>query len=121
MVQTGIEKAAGGNNEKDEKKVVAGGIAITVVIILMIAWGYFFIQKIRNNSQQMQIDSGAQNDFNPTSVREAQQMINNRGAESNQDLQDLRNQNNSSGAVQQQTVMQVGESDTNQFINPNGI
>ena len=114
-VQSGIEKAGGlPGTQKDEKKVVAGGIAITVVVVLMICWGYFFIKKIQNGSQKVELGGGAQDQFNFTSVKDAQDQLKNSYGNLNQDLQDLRNQNNSAG-TQQQTVMQVGGDDSSQF------
>jgi len=60
---------------KDEKKVVAGGIAITVIVVLLVAWAIFFLKKIQNGTQQVNFDSGAQSEFNFSSVTEAQQQI----------------------------------------------
>jgi hypothetical protein len=60
---------------KDERKAVAGGIAIAVIAILLIGWGVLFLRKIQNGTQQVSFDAGAQNEFNPSNVTQAQQQI----------------------------------------------
>ena len=60
---------------QDERKVVAGGIAIALVVILLIGWTVLFFKRISNGSQQGNFESGAQEEFNFTSVKEAQQQI----------------------------------------------
>ena len=117
MQQTGIEKAGGlPGTQKDEKKVVAGGIAITVVIVLIIVWGYYFMQKIQSGSQQVDLSGGTRDQFTPANVQDAQAQLKNTYGNPNQDLQDLRNQNNDSGGTQQ-AVMQTDNTGTNQFSN----
>ena len=60
---------------KDEKKVVAGGVAIAVVIVLFFAWAILFLKKIQSGEQRLEFGGGAQDEFLPGSVREAQQAI----------------------------------------------
>jgi hypothetical protein len=60
---------------KDERKVVAGGVAIAVIAILLIGWAVLFLRNIQNGTQQVSFDAGAQNEFNPSNVTEAQQQI----------------------------------------------
>lgn len=60
---------------KDEKKVVAGGIAIAVVAVLLVGWGILFIKKIQRGEQALEFGGGAQDEFLPGSVRDAQQAI----------------------------------------------
>ena len=60
---------------KDEKKVVAGGIAIAVVVVLFFTWAIFFLKKIQSGEQQLEFGGGAQDEFLPGSVRDAQQAI----------------------------------------------
>lgn len=60
---------------KDEKTAVAGGIAITVVLILFIGWGFLFIKKIQKGGELRDLGSGAQEEFNFSSVKEAQKQL----------------------------------------------
>lgn len=62
------------NRPKDERVAVASGTAIFVVLILFIGWAYFFLKKIQS-SQLTDISSGAQDKFNFTSVRDAQEQL----------------------------------------------
>lgn len=62
------------NRPKDERVAVASGTAILVVLILFIGWAYFFLKKIQSG-QLINISSGAQDKFNFTSVREAQEQL----------------------------------------------
>lgn len=57
---------------KDEKKAIAGGIAISVVLILLIGWSFFFFKKIQRGAQLQQLGGGAQDEFNFSTVRDAQ-------------------------------------------------
>ena len=60
------------DKSKDEKKAVAGGIAIAVVLILLIGWSFFFFKKIQRGAQLQQLGGGAQDEFNFSTVRDAQ-------------------------------------------------
>lgn len=62
---------------KDEKKVVAGGIAITVIVVLFFAWAILFLKKIQSGTQQLEFGGGAQENFLPDAVREAQKNLQN--------------------------------------------
>lgn len=70
---------------KDERKVVAGGIAITVIIVLLFAWAVLFLRNIQNGTQSVNLDFGAQNEFNPSTVIQAQQQIQTQGQTGNAD------------------------------------
>ena len=92
VVQSAIDKLQG--KPKDERTAVASGIAITVVVVLFIGWGIYFIRKIQSGTQQVNLSSGAQDDFNFTSVKEAQQQLQaqyNTKTDDQQALQDVRN------------------------------
>ena len=94
---------------KDERTAVAGGVAITVVIILFIAWGIFFFRRIQNGTQEVNLSGGAQDQFNFTSVKQAQQQLQNTynaATQDQQDLQDIRN-NAASGQAPGQQEMNV--------------
>ncbi|MDP3645768.1 MAG: hypothetical protein Q8R25_01640 [bacterium] len=117
--QIGIDKAKGGNSQ-DEKKVVAGGIAITIVVILIIGWAVLFVRKIQSGSQNVQLGGGAQDNFNFTSVKEAQQQLQNSYSNVSKDLKDLRDQAQSAGVqIQQLDVVHTGDTDSDQFTTPN--
>lgn len=75
---------------KDERKVIAGGIAITVVVVLLVAWGVMFFKGIQTGSQEVNFDSGAQEEFNFSATREAQEQIQVYDAQSAEDLSRLR-------------------------------
>ena len=99
---------------KDDKVAIASGISITVVVILLVCWAIFFFHKIQNGSQQLNLNSGTQGQFNPKSVQEAQQQLQNTYNNSNHDLIEMRNELNSSGGSVQQQAVKVDDN-TNQF------
>lgn len=71
VLQRALESAK--DKPKDEKKAIAGGIAIAVVIVLLIGWAFFFFRSIQRGAQQQQLGGGAQDEFNFSTVRDAQQ------------------------------------------------
>ena len=104
---------------KDQRVAIAEGFAITVVVILMVAWAVFFFKKIQNGTQNVQLGGGAQDQFNFSSVKEAQDQLKNTYGDVNKDLQELRSEAQSSGQTAQQQTVQTGDSgSTNQFSNP---
>jgi hypothetical protein len=115
---TGIDKAKGGSNSNDEKKVVAGGIAVATVVVLFIAWAVIFLHRIQNGSQELQL-GGVVDKFNITSVKDAQQKLQDSYNNPNQDLQDLRNQTEGDQQQSQQQFMQPVDSGVSQFSDPN--
>ncbi len=104
---------------KDERKVVAGGIAIFVISVLLIAWAIFFFKRIQSGQQQVNLDSGAQNEFNPTATQQAQQAINQSNGQTPEDLYNIRNDAaaQQAGGQQQLQIQQVGNG-TDNFGNP---
>lgn len=86
---------------KDDKVAVASGIAISVVVILLVAWAIFFFRNIQKGSQQLNLSGGAQDEFNFSSVKEAQQQLQQQYSNSTEDFQQLRND-----AVSQQVQFQ---------------
>lgn len=108
---------------KDDKVAVACGIAVAVVIVLLAAWAIFFFRNIQNGTQQLNLSGGAQDEFNFTSVKEAQDQLKNiynSTAQDQQDLQDIRNNNTyDQTQTQQQVNMQTGDDANNQFTNTN--
>jgi hypothetical protein len=75
---------------KDERQVVAGGVAVTVVVILLVGWAVLFFKRIQNGSQEINFDSGAQEEFNFGATREAQDAIEASRNQSSEDLYRLR-------------------------------
>ena len=104
--QSPLENLHGGKQEQDKKTVIAEAGAIGVVIILFICWAIYFFHKIENGGVKVNLNSGAQDQFNFTNVRDAQQQLQQNYGNVNQDLQDLRNQQQDSGGAVQQAVVQ---------------
>lgn len=78
------------DRSKDERQVVAGGVAVTVVVILLVGWAVLFLKRVQSGSQQLNLDSGAQEEFNFSATREARQAIENYDSQSAEDLYRLR-------------------------------
>ncbi len=76
----------------DERKAVAGGVAIFVVVVLLIGWGIMFVRKISNGTQEVNFDSGAQEEFNFAPVNEAQKAIEGMQGYSPEDLSRIRDE-----------------------------
>ena len=89
---------------KDERTAVAGGIAITVVVILLFAWGIYFIKKIQSGAASVNLDQGAQGEFNFSTVRDAQEQLQKTFQDSNAELEAIRAQAGSSNTGVQQNV-----------------
>ena len=73
VLQKAIDKAK--QQPQEDKKVIAGGIAAFVVLLLMIAWGFLFLKKKQRGVETVDLSAGAQDEFNFSSVREAQRAI----------------------------------------------
>ena len=99
VVQKAIDNLKTG--PKDDKVAVASGIAVSVVVILLVAWAIFFFRNIQKGSQQLNLSGGAQDEFNFSSVKEAQQQLQQQYSDSTQEFQQLRND-----AVSQQMQFQ---------------
>ena len=118
-----VQKALNNLKEgsKDDKVAVASGIAISVVVILLVAWAIFFFRNIQKGSQQLNLSGGAQDEFNFSSVKEAQQKLQQQYSDSTEDFQQLRND---AASQQMQLELQTGIQETqgsgsNQFGSPN--
>ena len=105
---------------KDERAVIAGGIAVSIVVVLLVAWAILFLRNLQKNSQQLNLSGGAQDQFNFSSVKEAQAALQQEYSNNNTDLIDIRNQAASGQTnVQQQTVPQQTQgSGADQFGTP---
>ncbi len=106
---------------KEDKVVVAGGIAVSVVVVLLAAWAVFFFRNVQKNSQQLNLSGGAQDQFNFSSVRDAQTALQQEYKNSNSDLLDARAaaESGQSGVQQQSVPQQTQGSGTDQFGTPN--
>lgn len=101
----------------DERKVVAGGVAITVVVVLLAAWAFMFVKRIQSGQQQINLDSGAQDEFNFSATKKAQQEIQaQQQASGQEDLSNLR-YDAAGNQIQQGTTMQQSGSGPDQFGN----
>lgn len=94
---------------KDDKVAVASGIAISVVVILLAAWAIFFFRNIQKNSQDLNLSGGAQDEFNFSSVKEAQEQLKQQYSNSTDDYQQLRDD---AAAQQMQSNQQTSVQET---------
>ena len=71
-----IQKAVDNLKEqpKEDRVAVASGIAVTVIVLLLFVWGFFFLKKLQRG-EPLEFGSSAQDEFNFSSVREAQKEI----------------------------------------------
>lgn len=86
---------------KEDKVAVASGIAITVVVVLLVVWAFFFFRSIQKGSQQLNLTGGAQDEFNFSSVKQAQEQLKQQFSNSTEDFQQIRD-----AAVSQQMQFQ---------------
>jgi|SRR3989344_939391 len=72
-----IQKAVDNLKEKpkEDRKAIAGGIALTVVVLLLVGWAFLFFKKIQRGAELQQLGGGAQEEFDFSSVREAQREL----------------------------------------------
>lgn len=106
---------------EDERKVVAGGVAIFIVVVLLCVWAFTFVKRIQSGAQQTSIESGAQDEFNFSSTKRAQQEIEaQQNSDGTADLSNLRYDAAANQIQQGSSVQQTGGS-TDQFGNPNNF
>ena len=77
MDEKNDDKNIGGGKSNEEKTAVAGSIALLVIVILLVSWAFLFIRKIQKGDQQVEFGGTAQDEFNFSTVRDAQQEIEN--------------------------------------------
>lgn len=106
---------------KEDKVAVASGAAVSVVLLLLVVWGIYFLHQIRSGSQQLNLGSAAQDQFNMDNVTQAQQQLQAQFGSPTQDLQDVRAQTAQNGSDQMQVQqMQIqGSSQGSQFTSSN--
>lgn len=92
VIQKAVDNLKGKPDE--DKKVVAGGIAIMVMVILFIGWAFLFLKKVQRGGQGLQIGGTAQDEFNFSNVRQAQQDLM-KGFTNEDELQEVRQQSTS--------------------------
>ena len=121
VVQKAINNLKAG--PKEDKVAVASGIAVSVVVVLLVAWAILFFRNIQRGAQQVNLGGGAQEQFNFTSVREAQQRLQQEyGASAQTDeLIDARNSSaaGSNNVQVQSTPQQTQGKSADQFSSPN--
>ncbi|MDP2649008.1 MAG: hypothetical protein U1D26_03485 [Patescibacteria group bacterium] len=106
------------DGSKEDKVAVAGGIAVSVVVVLLVAWAIFFFRSVSHNSQNLQLGGGVQDEFNFSSVRQAQEALQQQLYNPNaSDLQSAR-QESSAPAVMQAAPMQTQGEQSDQFGTP---
>ena len=106
-----VQKAINNLKEgpKDDKVAVASGVAISVVLVLLAAWAIFFFRNIQKNSQQLNLSGGAQDEFNFSSVKDAQTKLKEEYSNSIDELQQLRTD---AASQQMQFQQQTGVQET---------
>jgi len=106
---------------KEDKVAVASGIAVSVVVVLLVAWGIIFFHNIQKGTQQVNLSSGAQDQFNFTSTTQAQQQLQQDFANPNSGLSQLPQDaaQQQLNAQQQMPVQQTQSGGTDQFGSPN--
>ncbi|OGG51993.1 hypothetical protein A3C18_04135 [Candidatus Kaiserbacteria bacterium RIFCSPHIGHO2_02_FULL_54_11b] len=106
---------------KDDKVAVASGIAISVVAVLLVAWAIFFFRGIAKGTQEVDLSGGAQDEFNFSSVKEAQERLKQEYSDSTEEFQQIREEAVSRQIqLQLQTELQQTQgSGSDQFGSPN--
>jgi len=102
---------------KEDKVAVASGIAISVVIVLLGGWAIYFLHSIQRGSQNLNLNSGAQSQFNFQNVTEAQQQLEEQFGSQTQDMQDIQAQSaqGQNGVMQTQQMQVQGQDSGGQF------
>ena len=113
MADSAIDKLQ--NKPKDQRVAIAEGAAVSVVIILLVAWGIYFFHKIQSGTQEVSLDSGTQDAFNFSNVKEAQEQLKSAYSTVKQDISDLQDQGGGSNVMEIQTIPAGGGSDGNIF------
>ena len=119
VVQKAINNLKAG--PKEDKVAVASGIAVSVVVVLLVAWSIFFFRSIARGTQQLNLSGGAQDQFNFSGVKEAQQQLQQQFASSTEDYLQVRNDAAARQlqSQQQMDVQQTQGTGADQFGSPN--
>ena len=89
VVQKTINNLKSGS--KDDKVAVASGVAVSVVVVLLVAWAIFFFRNIQRNSVELNLSGGAQDEFNFSGVKEAQEKLKQEYSNTTDEFLQLRN------------------------------
>ena len=88
---------------KEDKVAVASGIAVSVVVVLLAAWAIYFFHNIQKGAQEINLSGGARDQFNFTSVTEAQQQLQAQLGNNQDQFTTIREQSQSQSGTQMQT------------------
>ena len=116
-----VQKAINNLKEgpKEDKVAVASGIAISVVAVLLVAWAIYFFHNIQKGSQEVNLSGGAQDQFNFSSVKDAQQQLQQAYSNTADDLRKLRDDAVSAQMqFQQQTSVQETQGNGSDQFSP---
>jgi len=106
---------------KDERKAVAAGLAITIMGILFFGWAFLFLKKLQRGGAELNLQGNAQNEFNFSSVKEAQEEIM-KSFNAKDELRQVRDEGAPQDAGSQGAGGSGGyQSDTDQFGNSGGV
>ncbi|MDO8513968.1 MAG: hypothetical protein Q7S50_00280 [bacterium] len=114
-----VQKALNNLKEgsKDDKVAVAGGIAVSVVVVLLAAWAILFFRSVASGTQQINLSGGAQDEFNFSNVKDAQQKLQESYSNTADEIRQLRDDAAASQlqTEQQMNVQPIQGSGTDQF------
>lgn len=102
---------------KDERVAVAGGIASGIVLVILVAWAILFFKNIQRGTQEVNLTGGAQDEFNFSNVKQAQEALKETYGASQEDLLQIRNDAASQQLQSQQQVEihQIQDGSTDEF------
>ena len=105
VLQKAVDNLKG--QPKEDKTAVASGVAVFVVIILVVMWGFFFLRKIQRGAP-LEFGNSAQNEFDFSSVRDAQKEIENNFKYTEDELRAIRDSATAEDTQQGYTEMETG-------------
>lgn len=101
---------------KEDKVAVASGVAVSVVLVLLAAWAIYFFRGIQRGAQDVNLSAGAQDQFVPSTVTDAQKQLQQQFGSPTQDYQGIQAEAAQGNSGQMQTQeMQVQGTQTDQF------
>ncbi|HEY4519884.1 MAG TPA: hypothetical protein VJH33_02510 [Candidatus Paceibacterota bacterium] len=90
---------SGGANEhsKEEKTAVAGGVALLIVVVLFFGWAMLFFKKVQRGTIPTDLSTVAQEQFDLSAVREAQEQLQKNFEAATDEFQTIRKEAEQSG------------------------